>query len=621
MLSVATCRRPSHRHSRWLHCPASSRLAYCLIGILVLLGTRAYASFWETPSVLDAPGTYDEWGPRLTASPDGSAWLTWMAETLYDDQVYVAHLVQGQWSPAEQLGEATPGEDRFPQIACGPDGTVWVLWSNANQLGRYAGLISHHSLEGWSEPDTVWVDGARHDTYALGIDSKGVVWVAKDEGAIHIRVYRIGDGVVGSFALYSSPSSYLYLPSVAVAPDDAVWINWKAVPPTNPQQSTEQWIRIQGSVPSEPRSYEGVVGINRAGITFGDDGTPWIVLSGRLPSERIGYGSVYASRWNGSDWIDARRISDLLQAVFLGNEGHLSLGPGWNSGGCAAWIAEERTPDLVSTVLVSYLAHGEWSAPIALDTAPDRENLWPHAVPTNTHKLLVALMQRRPGGGFHSVLAATSGAAAIRFGQNRMCAAALPSGTLVRWNVLPERAPSVDSLFWSAGNTYPRLVPLSGERTLIAAISGSQTTAGTHLDTDQSRAAGFYWLKVEPSVGPTFWLGPEKPEAVGPMHAARAESDQSSPHDILGSIRSVYPLPTTGRVTARVSLGYGQNVALRLFNSLGKLVRDYQYALPATRSQLIDLDFGQLPTGVYFLRYETKDGALLGAPRKLVVVR
>jgi hypothetical protein len=587
--------------------------AALLLSFTPLFGAgAASASFWSPATMLDPLGTYDEWGPRPSVNPDGTVWIAWMGEGALE-QVYLARWIHGTWSTPETLPF---GPGRFPEITCSADGTVWVLWAGWDGRTGYAGLLSHRRDAGWSTPDTVWVAGGQRDAYGVGVDGNGDVWVARDEFSTNIRLYRVSHGTVANVAVYSSPTSYFRVPMVSASRSGDVWLSWLSIPAI-PSQSRVQWTRIHDGVPSQPAPYLEMMGINRQGITFdARDFRPWLVLAGRLPGQSRSNGSVFAAEWDGANWKAPILISDPLEPVFLGAEGQLSVVAGGDGGGCAAWTAQQRTPDLESTVLVSRLGNGGWSSPIAVDSTPEKtENLWPCAVPTE-HGVLAVLMERRPGTGFYSILTIEGDPAATHFGQHSIDAQPTPAGTLVRWSVLRERDPSTDSLFWTSTTVRPSEVPPATDRTFIGVIDGPKAVSGTYLDRERrGGATGFYWLKVLPAVGPDFWIGPAESAgrsiANGSVTTAGALS--------LGTYIGFPIFESTGSLRLSVVLTRPEPLELRLFDVRGRLLASKSWPLPAGASE-VRFPVEAVSSGVYFLKTMGSDRQVVST-RKVVVVR
>jgi hypothetical protein len=537
--------------------------AFCF-GLLcmITLPSTAHASAWTPPLLADAPGTIDQWYPRLAIGTDGTLWMTWMASDSLqgDEEAFVSHWIGAGWSPPVAPSGPNQIPDRFPEIASGNDGTMWILWTSLDSSAGLAGLLTHGGVSGWSTPDTIWTGGGAHDSYELAVDSEGGVWIARDGQGAAITVYHFVDGTVQEVRSYTDPTSSLFLPTVSVSPSGDVWIAWTGVPPQDPHQTKLHWVRVRPGEWAEPQEYGGILAVNRGGVTFDTDGSPWLVASGRLPTTQFFEdGSVFGAKWNGTGWNNPIRISDLLDP-YASHQSGLTVKAGiGSSGGSAAWIAEQRGPPLKTTVLVSRLEQGAWSAPIAIDSSPDAtEKQFPVAIAQADGSVWAAYMQRKSRSSLHSIYSSVGGATATGFTQNRIVASHVPAGARLKWQILPERTPTSASIFWSQDTLFEYGTPDGSQRVLVNQIAGTSVLSGSLLDVPRHvLTPGAYWLRASSPVGPPFWVGP----AVIASTSVAGSDLVITSNPSVGTVRFLLSGPTTS----------GSGVLI--FNVQGQLVR------------------------------------------------
>jgi hypothetical protein len=481
-----------------------------LLLYLCVPGICACASTWSPPSEPLMDTKADQWSPKAVISTDRSVWLALMGidGTTGDEIVRVCHYADGSWNHNASIGSGNRAPDRFPEIACGADGLVWVLWTSFDGAGGFAGLLTCGGDSGWSPPDTVWTGGHAHDTYSMAVDTRGEVWVVRDGIAgprSGIEVYRILSGAVIATRVYGAEDANLFLPRAAAGNDGDVWLLWKAIPPLDPHKTRVEWVKMRGDSewPTQ-QTYEGVVGLNRAGFAVDSSGVPWLVASGRSPGVAVEDGSVFAAPWNGSNWGEPVRISDPLD---YGKADQYQLSITSTIGSCAAWIAGRRGIESPTTVLLSFLSDSGWTSPVAVGSASEStEKSWPYAIMLDSTNVVAFYMERRPGSAAHAIKATIGRVSVFSSPRHTVTALGVPSGTRVSWAISPERRVERATMYRSDDMVCSD--PPSGRGLVkVSEWRGEAAQRGVFLDGPRE-SGGDYWISLAPQLGPDFWLGP-----------------------------------------------------------------------------------------------------------------
>ena len=219
--------------------------------------------------------------PDIAAADDGTLWLVWMSHDARRDEINLRQYRDGTWSNV-LLVPSGDGDVWLPQVALDSQNRVWVVWSArrngnwdlyarrydpaAESWGDLVRLTDHRlpdiypslaardgklavawqgfrgsesdillrtfSEGDWSE--TVSVSGRPGNDWSptVALDSRGTAWVTYDSyrnGNYDVYLVGLRDGstAVAEMAVAETPLFEAW-PSVAVDPDDRVWVAWES---------------------------------------------------------------------------------------------------------------------------------------------------------------------------------------------------------------------------------------------------------------------------------------------------------------------------------------------------------------------------------------------------------
>jgi hypothetical protein len=129
------------------------------------------------------------YAPRLALAPDGSLWLTWhgrsalVQDTTWD--VFVANWRQGIWSSPVNVSKSAWQDSRSPDIACDPEGRVYLVWEEVSKEGlsstiHYAGALVSDGQ--WSVPQSITGHSQAVERPRLSVGPDGILHAAWDAG-------------------------------------------------------------------------------------------------------------------------------------------------------------------------------------------------------------------------------------------------------------------------------------------------------------------------------------------------------------------------------------------------------------------------------------------------------
>lgn len=123
---------------------------------------------------------------KAIADSQGRLWLVWQTFIEGSSQIVAKYFDGKQWSAEQQIsqGPSAKGNNWWPSVASGPDGSLAVVWDGYSQ-GSYDVYLRRFELGRWQDvrpiASTARFEG--HPTVAM--DRRGRTWVAWDESGIY----------------------------------------------------------------------------------------------------------------------------------------------------------------------------------------------------------------------------------------------------------------------------------------------------------------------------------------------------------------------------------------------------------------------------------------------------
>lgn len=119
---------------------------------------------------------------KITTDSKGRLWLVWQRTEDAYSQIYVKSYDGKNWSAEEQIskGKSAQGNNWWPSIAAGPDGTVAVAW-DGYASGNYDVYLRRRINDRWEEEELVASTPGFEAHPTIAIDQKKRIWLAWDE--------------------------------------------------------------------------------------------------------------------------------------------------------------------------------------------------------------------------------------------------------------------------------------------------------------------------------------------------------------------------------------------------------------------------------------------------------
>jgi hypothetical protein len=119
---------------------------------------------------------------KITADSKGRLWLVWQRTDNSFSQIYVKSFDGQNWSAEEQLsmGKSASGNNWWPSIAAGPDGTLAVAW-DGYASGNYDVYLRRRINDQWLQEELIAGSPGFEAHPTIAIDNKKRIWLAWDE--------------------------------------------------------------------------------------------------------------------------------------------------------------------------------------------------------------------------------------------------------------------------------------------------------------------------------------------------------------------------------------------------------------------------------------------------------
>lgn len=480
------------------------RRSSLLLVVGLVAPALATATYWSPPLNVHPQNDYSEWTASLAIANDGVPWVVWGVEPLY------SRWNGSAWEPAKPVYPTGDGLfHRWPKLACGLDGSLWVLWEADLRYSWFFGMASRWDGSGWSRPDTLWISNTPSaTTYDLAPVSQNEAWFIRSTHyskqqveAIHlagdqVTSYQLGDPNLGNGT-----------PSIAVDREGIVWATWlqSSLDPSNLRR-TIAYSRFVNGVWESPGSASGPVLMNRYGLVAAVDGTKWIVSHEQDP--RFGLLlNTYARRWMSPDWSAPQLISDPISSGDT-IQAQLSVNRNCNGYPTATWLRGGASGPSRLDVLVSRWDGSHWTRPIMAGRHADSSYAnWPAAAATDT-SMWVAYQKAIPPNWVSNIFTTHTIPYQSLEGLASFSADRVPSGAKLSWSIPEATAPAEVRIHRFSGTvTLSQGTPPPGS-VVIAEFSKSRAKKGVTVDQLRMPGTFAYWLEVLEADGSAGWLGP-----------------------------------------------------------------------------------------------------------------
>lgn len=150
-----------------------------------LYGRAFDGKAWSaTERLTREPGT--DFFPKLQADSDGKLWLVWQHNGDHGGRICARHYDGRGWSTEELVsdGSAIAGNNWWPAVAAGPEGTLAIAW-DGYAAGSYDVFLRRRDRKGWGATEVVAGTPRYEAQPSVAIDPEKRVWVAWNESGVN----------------------------------------------------------------------------------------------------------------------------------------------------------------------------------------------------------------------------------------------------------------------------------------------------------------------------------------------------------------------------------------------------------------------------------------------------
>lgn len=555
--------------------------------------------------------------------PGQPAMVIWLgADSLEgDSDILYARWAGASWGPPSTLHPANATSELSPRISVAGDGSLWTVWKAPNPAapGSYLGLLARWDGSAWSNPDTLWRLGGRHDVPAVAAVNSSEAWIIRDgyppgSSASDIFAYHMTGFHLDPEFQFVEPDSGEIIPNITVDQDGRPWAVWYRENNLQPRHARLWYSRYDGGAWSEPEPIPAPLAPLAPKIICDRGGQMWIVTLAPDPSDPgVGAGdqdAVWVTRWNATSWEPPWRIdSPLIQPDSTQDQLTVTRMPGGETR--AVWIRGSIFDIQHRTLITSSLAGGAWSTPEPVGLVDDYPfAMWPDIADDGVITW-AALMRRAPA--VSNVFTLQTVATPTSADDFAMSAYGVGAGIHLQWSSGGLSGISFVQILRDGPLSRPpdRYPPL--DATAVEELMPPFSHEGAFLDRSiQVPGAYAYWLRVHDRSGVS--------QIVGPAQAAYETAARGVVH-----LTGIMPNPGRGGVALSGVCDKPDGARVRLFDSHGRLVHVIPCRVEPGASVSAVWD-GRTRTGAkaaagaYFAVLQQVDG-IVSQAEKLILIR
>lgn len=260
---------------------------------------------------------YDKY-PTLARTPNGTAWIAYVAHANQHDRLIVRTRQDVGWGPETTL-DSTSGAVATPRLFVTGDGTLNIVWA-ARRDGRWRLIRRTLARSVWGREQLLTAGGSDALHPAVALDRNGSAWIAWDSwepGSGRVRVARLGTNGLGAIHTVNDGDAAVPLdrrPALTSDGGRGMWLGWTSMRTGN----DDIWIaRLQPGATSTAAPVAGVAQAATRDATIDDavsltttrDGSLWLAWTA-MRSHRTA-GSM-AERRSGDAFVRVLRDGQWL---------------------------------------------------------------------------------------------------------------------------------------------------------------------------------------------------------------------------------------------------------------------------------------------------------------------
>jgi lysophospholipase L1-like esterase len=336
--------------------------------------SSALPAFSQSPAPLPSPSGLGEARALAVAQgPNDGLWAAWEVDEGTDVEIYSSYWNGQQWSAPQPAHDRPNAWDRSPSLGVAPDGTPWLVWSSAERSdpARNRLYVSRWVNDGWTAPEEVPTGGlskATEPDVAVGPD--GTVWLAwVGFDGVDDEIYasrwdgRFWFSPQQVSADDDAPSLYDRQPRLAVGQDGQPWLVW-----TGHQAGVDDEIYAshwtgRAWTPEQTVSQDDDALDVWPSLALDAEGQPWVAWQGRVTDTEQSHLRILTSHWDPTlaSWspeavassLTSSAVDETSPALALDEKGRMSL----------AWLATSAND---AALAQARWENGLWTDPLVV---------------------------------------------------------------------------------------------------------------------------------------------------------------------------------------------------------------------------------------------------------------